>query len=179
MSVAGKLASHSALVSCFAEFLVGRSLISAVVEGDGGIGHRGHGWTPGCVAGFCKPDEAPRDRTAWLWMQCGSNRSPRGKFPSIREKNWEFCKFEGVAITCPRTNTRHFRRFSAKFPVRTEPGILLSNREFFLSNREISSAKTGNRRPSYARPFPTRGKGRLALAAVPGRNGNADSRITD
>ena len=119
------------------------------------------------------------DLTAWLWMQCGSNRSPRGKFPSIREKNWEFCKFEGVAITCPRTNTRHFRRFSAKFPVRIEPGILLSNREFFLSNREISSAKTGNRRPSYARPFPTRGKGRLALAAVPGRNGNADSQITD
>jgi hypothetical protein len=24
--------------------------------------------TPGCVAGFCKPDEAPRDRTAWLGM---------------------------------------------------------------------------------------------------------------
>jgi hypothetical protein len=85
----------------------------------------------------------------------------------------------GVAITGPRTNTRHFRRFSAKFPVRIEPGILLSNREFFLSNREISSAKTGNRRPSYARPLPTRGKGRLALAAVPGRNGNADSQITD
>src|SRR6266550_4769704 len=121
---------------------------------------------------------AQGDLTAWLWMQCGSNRSPRGKFPSIREKNWEFCKFEGVAITYPRTNTRHFRRFSAKFPVRIEPGILLSNREFFLSNREISSAKTGNRRPSYARPFPTRGKGRLA-AAVPGRNGNADSQITD
>jgi hypothetical protein len=24
--------------------------------------------TPGCVAGFCKPDEAPRDQTAWLGM---------------------------------------------------------------------------------------------------------------
>src|SRR5438552_16397154 len=112
-------------------------------------------------------------------MQPPSTRPPGGKLTSIREKNREFCKFEGIATTCARANTRHFRRFSAKFPVRIEPGILLSNREFFLSNREISSAKTGNRRPSYARPFPTRGKGRLALAAVPGRNGNADSQITD
>jgi hypothetical protein len=46
-----------------------------------------------------------------------------GQFPSIREKNREFCKFEGIATTCPRANTRHFRRFSAKFPVRIEPGI--------------------------------------------------------
>src|SRR5262249_48010562 len=80
---------------------------------------------------------------AWWWMQPSSNRSPPGKFPSIREKNREFCKFEGVATTCPRTNTRHYRRFSTKFPVRIEPGILLSNREFFLSNREFSNAKTG------------------------------------
>src|SRR5262249_60522823 len=33
VSVPGKLASHSALVSCFARFRVGRSLISAVVGG--------------------------------------------------------------------------------------------------------------------------------------------------
>ena len=38
-----------------------------------------------------------------------------------------------------------FQAFSAKFPVRIEPGIFWSNREFFLSNREISSAKPGNR----------------------------------
>src|SRR5262249_41101676 len=82
----------------------------------------------------------------WWWMQPASNPSPRGKFPSIREKNREFCKFEGVATTCPRTNSRHYGRFSAKFPVRIGPGILLSNREFFLSNREFSNAKTGNGR---------------------------------
>jgi catechol 2,3-dioxygenase-like lactoylglutathione lyase family enzyme len=66
-----------------------------------------------------------------------------GQFPSIREKNREFCKFEGIATTCPRANTRHFRRFSAKFPVRIEPGILLSNREFFLSNRETFKCENG------------------------------------
>src|SRR5262245_26595394 len=74
-------------------------------------------------------------------MQPPSNRSPRGKFPSIREKNREFCKFEGVATTCARTNARRFRRFVAKFPVRIEPGILLSNRELFFSNREIRVRK--------------------------------------
>src|SRR5438552_2641452 len=129
-------------------------------------------------------------------MQPPSTRPPGGKLTSIREKNREFCKFEGIATTCPRTNTRHFRRFSAKFPVRIEPGILLSNREFFLSNREIFKCENGKSArsrayelslpgrekrgvPSYARPLPTRGKGRLAFAAVPGRNGNADFRIND
>src|SRR5262249_39278617 len=34
----------------------------------------------------------------------------RGQIPVYQEKNREFCKFEGVATTCPRTNTRHFRR---------------------------------------------------------------------
>ena len=73
-----------------------------------------------------------------------------GQFPSIREKNREFCKFEGIATTCPRANTRHFRRFSAKFPVRIEPGILLSNREFFLSNRETFKCENGKSARSRA-----------------------------
>jgi hypothetical protein len=60
--------------------------------------------------------------------------------------------------------------------VRIEPGILLSNREFFLSNRETFKCENGKSArsrayelslpgrekrgvpSSYARPFPTRGK---------------------
>jgi hypothetical protein len=141
-----------------------------------------------------RPNVPHRDPTAWLWMQASSNRSPRGKFPSIREKNREFCKFEGFATTCARTNTRHFRRFSSKFPVRIEPGILLSNREFFLSNREIFKCENGKparsralrlvsprqgkaRLPSYARPLPTRGEASIRRGAR--EKQKADSRITD
>src|SRR5262249_568441 len=62
------------------------------------------------------------------------------------KRTGNFVNLRGRATTWPRTYTRHFRRFGAKFPVGIELGILLSNREFFLPNREISSAKTRNQR---------------------------------
>jgi hypothetical protein len=91
-----------------------------------------------------------------------------GQFPSIREKNREFCKFEGIATTCPRANTRHFRRFSAKFPVRIEPGILLSNREFFLSNRETFKCENGKSARSRAYELSLPGREKRASPAMHG-----------
>src|SRR5262249_47548707 len=116
-----------------------------------------HWKSPPLVGIFGASPHVGRKRECVVVEAAPSNRSPRGKFPSIREKNREFCKFEGVATTCLRKNTRHYRRFSAKFPVRIEPGILFVEPGIF----KCENGKTRRAR------------------ALPGRNGNADSRITD
>src|SRR5262245_47881327 len=121
---------------------------------------------------------------------CSSHRTGLHGFPSTREKNREYCKFDGVATTCPRTNTRNFRRLSAKFPVRIEPGILFIEPGILFVDREFSSAKTGNRRaraltsclfPAGNRTSPAM-HGPCLLEETGGYcqgNRNADSRITD
>src|SRR5262245_55516792 len=77
---------------------------------------------------------------------CSSHRTGLHGFPSTREKNREYCKFDGVATTCPRTNTRNFRRLSAKFPVRIEPRILFIEQEIIFIDLEFTNAKKGNGR---------------------------------
>src|SRR5437763_12761971 len=95
---------------------------------DLGLQQRPHAWylnrgNARKLRAICqRPGNVGSHRTAWWWMQPPSNRSPGGKFPSIREKNREFCKFEGIATTCPRTNTRHFQKVFGKIPCKNRTG---------------------------------------------------------
>src|SRR5262245_42412460 len=124
---------------------------------------------------------------AW-WMPLPSNRSPR--VPVDQGKDREYWKFNGVATTCPRTNTQNFRRLSAKFPVRIEPGILYHRTGNSFRRPGIFKCENGKSAPRALTSclFPAGNRtspamhGPCLLEETGGYcqgNRNADSRITD
>jgi hypothetical protein len=99
------------------------------------------------------------------------------QIPVYQGKNREFCRVEGVVSYLPANKCPMSQRVSAKFPVRSEPGILLSNREIFR-------CETGNRRAEEGIQLKRLGSQNLyrpiyTREGCAKGNGNTASRITD
>jgi hypothetical protein len=80
-------------------------------------------------------------RTAWWWMQPGSNRSPRPKFPANREIYREFCRiwpFAAIFVFIRRANSNGY----SQIPYATEQGIFAAITGNFLQ-------RTGNFAPEH------------------------------